>query len=110
MTTDVLDRGLEGRLYQFRRELPGAVAKITEFVADNPGQVALIVAGTIVLATAARNVARPKTVVEVLALQAVLTAAAPLAVHAAIERGWLKFRVRDHHGCLVPAFDPERGD
>jgi hypothetical protein len=108
--TDVLGRGAEGRLYQFRRELPGAVAKVTEFVADNPAQVALIVAGTIVLTAAGRNIARPKTIVEVLALQAVLTAAAPLAVHTAVERGWLKFRVRDQHGALVPAFDPEGGD
>jgi hypothetical protein len=98
-----------GRLEEFRRQVPGAVAQVAGFVADNPAQVALIVAGTIVLTTAARNIARPKTIVEVLALQTMLTAAAPLAVHTAIERGWLKFRVRDHHGCLVPAFDPEEG-
>lgn len=99
--TDVLDRGLEGRVYQFRRELPGAVARLTEFVLDNPGQMALIAAGTVVLTIAARNIARPRTVVEVLALQAVLTAAAPVIAEQVFTRGWLTFRVRDPAGNLV---------
>lgn len=108
--TDVLDRGLEGRLYQFRRELPGAVARITEFMVDNPGQVALIAAGTVVLAAAARNIARPKTVAELLALQAVLTAAAPAIVHQVVKRGWLAFRIRDADGQLITYRLPGRGN
>jgi hypothetical protein len=92
---------MTAQLEEFRRELPGAVARITEFVVDNPGQVALIAAGTIVLAAAARNIVKPKTVTEMLALQVMLTAAGPVIAHQVITRGWLTFRVRDASGALI---------
>lgn len=94
------ERGSD-RLGEFRRELPGAVARVTEFIVDNPAQVALIAAGTVVLAAAARNIIRPKTITEALALQVLLTAAAPAAAHQVITRGWLTFRVRDASGTLI---------
>jgi hypothetical protein len=99
--TESLAECEHGRLGEFRRELPGAVARITEFVVDNPGQVALIAAGTVVLAAAARNIARPKTITEVIALQVLLTAAMPLIAGQVVQRGWLTVRVRDASGALV---------
>lgn len=98
-----------GRLEAARRELPFAVQRFTQFVVDNPGQMALLAAGTVAVMCAARNIARPRTVIEVLALQLVLTAGAPLAVRQAVDRGWLTFRVRDDDGNLVAA-RPQAGE
>lgn len=100
--SDQLALGARGRLEQFRRDVPGAVGQLAAFVVDNPGQVALLCAGTFVVAAAARNIVRPKTVVELLALQAVMTAAAPYVAGEIVKRGWLKFRVRDPAGQPCP--------
>jgi hypothetical protein len=98
-----LSHGLSGRAEVARREIPGAVAKLTQFVVDNPAQVLLLAAGTVVVMAAARNVVKPKGLVEALALQMVLSAAAPLAAKVIVERGWLTFSVRDADGRLVTA-------
>jgi hypothetical protein len=100
---------ISGRVDAARRELPFAVQKLTQFVVDNPAQVVLLGAGTIVACMAARTITRPRTVLEALALQAVLTAAAPLAAKQVIDRGWLTFRIRDADGALVTARPAKEG-
>jgi hypothetical protein len=95
-------RSFRGRAESLRQELPGAVAAITRVVADNPGQFALIAAGTMVATRAAFNLVKPRTALEALALAVVLQVGLPVLATRAIERGWLKFRTRDADGCLVP--------
>lgn len=97
-----LDRHRITRLEQLREDLPEAAANITQLVVDNPAQFALMTAGTIVIARAAFNIVRPRTLLEALALAVVLQIGLPQAALAAIDHGWLKFKVRDAHGCLVP--------
>jgi len=95
------------RLETARRQLPGAVLRITEFVVDNPGQCALLAAGTVVVTAMARNLVKPRTVLEMLALHAVLTASAPLVAEQVVKRGWLTFRVRDADGNLITVHPEE---
>jgi hypothetical protein len=91
---DGIALGARGRLDRLREEIPAAAGQLAAFVVDNPGQVAVLCAATIVIAAAARNIVRPRSLVEVLALQAIVTASAPLIVGQAVNRGWLTFRVR----------------
>jgi hypothetical protein len=82
--------------------LPEAVQRVTQVLVDNPGQFALIAAGTLVAARAAMNIVRPRTPLQALALFVVLEVGLPKAVMLAAEKGWLTFRVRDEDGQLVP--------
>lgn len=75
---------------------------MAQVVVDNPGQVAAVAAATIVLTRAAVNAVRPRTAVEGLALMLVLQLAVPKLAQLAVERGYLRFRVRDADGKLVP--------
>jgi hypothetical protein len=56
----------------------------------------------VAIGSAARNIVRPKTAAEALALAVVLQVGLPVLATEAVKRGWLKFRVRDEDGCLVP--------
>jgi hypothetical protein len=99
-----------GRLEQLRQGLPDAAAAVTQVIVDNPGQFALIAAGALVAMRAAANIIRPRTPLEALALMVVLQVALPpLAMHA-VSRGWLKLKVRDADGCLVPLEIPARAE
>lgn len=91
----------DSRLEMARREIPYTVQRLTQFVVDNPRQFAMLAAGTVVLCAAARNIVKPKNLIEALALQAVFTAAAPLVAKQVVERGWLTFKVRDADGALM---------
>jgi hypothetical protein len=91
-----------GRIEQLREQLPGTVAKVTQVVVDNPGQFALITAGTVVLYRAALNLVRPRTPLEAAALLVVLQIGLPKLAMAAVDRGWLTFRIRDADGRLIP--------
>lgn len=90
------------RLEQVRDRLPGAAAQLTQFVVDNPGQMVMIGAGTIVLTRAAFNLVRPRTALEALALFTLLQISLPHLAMLGIEKGWLNFKLRDPAGCLVP--------
>jgi len=96
-----------GLLEEYRRALPLAVGKMTELVVDNPGQFVILAAGTVVLTKTALNIVRPRTAVQALALAVVLQAGIPVLGMQAVRRGWLRFRVRDDHGCLVPLERPD---
>jgi hypothetical protein len=90
------------RLQAARQELPYAVQRFTQFAVDNPGQVALLLAGTVVLSAAATNIVKPKNVLEALALYVVLMGATPFITRQAVEHGWLgALKVRDADGNLV---------
>lgn len=95
-------RSLAGRADQIRHELPFMVAKVVEVVVDNPAQMALILAGGVVIGRAAANIVRPRTPLQALALMVVLQVGTPLLMSEAVKRGWIKFRVRDENGDLVP--------
>lgn len=84
-----------------RREIPFAVQRLAQFVVDNPLQVALIGAGALTAVAAARNIVKPRNLLEVVAMCLVLEAATPWACKQIVERGWLPFRVRDADGHLV---------
>jgi hypothetical protein len=90
------------RIEQLRQGLPEAVGRMAQVVADNPGQFALILAGTVVASQVAFNLMKPRSVGQALALMIVLNVGLPKLAAAAIERGWITFRVRDADGNLVP--------
>jgi hypothetical protein len=91
-----------GRIEQFRRAIPAAASQVAQVVVDNPGSFVLIASGSMVITQAAFNLVRPKTPGQVLALFAVLMAGLPRLGTAALEKGWITFRVRGPDGSLVP--------
>lgn len=95
------------RIEQARQELPAAAAKFAQIVVDNPGQFVFVAAGALVIGRAAMNIVRPRTAAEALALMLVLQLGTPKLIELAIARGWLKFRVRDEEGHLVPLEVPD---
>jgi hypothetical protein len=90
------------RIEQLRVQVPVLAEKLTQLVVDNPAQFALLFAGGIVLGRVAGRMVRPRTALEGLALMTVLQAGVPLLATQAIERGWIRFKVRDEDGQLVP--------
>lgn len=90
------------RLEEFRQLAPIAACEFTQLVVDNPAQFALITAGSVVAMRAAVNIVRPRTPLQGLALMVVLQAGLPVLARTAMDRGWLRFRVRDADGNLVP--------
>lgn len=95
----LLHTGPAARLLQ---RLPGAVGGITQVIVDNPGQFALVTAASIVLTRAAVNLVRPRTAIEGLALLVLLQLLLPRLATAAVEHGWITFRIRTPDGRLVP--------
>ena len=90
-----------GYLEQFRQKIPGTIGQMAQIVVDNPGQFALITAGTMVAAQMAVNLMKPRTPGQALALFIVLQVTLPKLAWAAVEKGWITFRVRDCDGQLV---------
>lgn len=87
------------RLDEVREQLPGAARRAAEFAIDNPGPVAVTLAGMFVVNQLAFRAVRPRTPVAALALAVVLYAAEPWAVEQLVRRGVIKFAIRDPHGC-----------
>lgn len=98
------------KLGRIREELPGLAHDVTQIVADNPGQFALIIAGTIVASRAAQNIVRPQTFVEAAALMLVLNAGLAAAAAKLIKSGVLQFQVRSEDGTLHRYVLPEAAD
>jgi hypothetical protein len=96
------DVSRETRIAAAAQRLPGIAKNFTQVVVDNPGQFAMVAAGTIVLTRAAVNLVRPRGPLEALALMVFLQLAIPRAAMAAVDRGWITFRVRTPDGRLVP--------
>lgn len=92
--TDEIDRAAQ--------QLPGAMATFTQLLVDNPAQFALVASGSFVITRAAVSIVRPRTPAQALALFVFLQLAMPKLAMAAVDKGWITFRVRDAEGCLVP--------
>lgn len=99
MTADLTPAG---RIEAAKRELPFAVQRLTQFIVDNPVPVMVVGAGALVLGMAARNVCKPRGLVENVALLIVLDAVAAYGATEIVKRGWLSLKVRDEDGNLVP--------
>lgn len=102
MEADLTEIVETGPVEMFRQAAPEIVSRMTQLVVDNPGQFALIIAGSMVATRAAMNIVRPRNAAEALALMVVLQVGLPVFGLHAIRKGWLKFKVRDEDGCLVP--------
>lgn len=98
------------RVDAMRRELPYAMQRFTQFVVDNPVQIGLVGAGALVAGMAARNICRPRNLVEVLAVMAVLDVAGCLALKKVVEHDWLNLKVRDEDGKLVSLKSLQAGE
>lgn len=88
---------------QARRRVPEAVREITQVVVDNPGQVAVIFAGTVVMTRVVANLMRPRGPLEFLALAITCQAAGTFLAAKAVDAGLLRFRVRGPDGELPAA-------
>jgi hypothetical protein len=93
------------RLAEIRDAAPVAVGRVAEIVVDNPGQIAIIIAAAMVAAQAAGNIVRPRNLVQAAALALVLQAGMGKLTAAAIDRGWLNFRIRGDDGELISLRD-----
>lgn len=85
-----------------REKLPEALYGVAQVVADNPGQVALFIAGSIVGARIMGNLVQPRNGVQALATLIVCATAGALLTEQGINRGIIKIRVRDADGTLRP--------
>jgi hypothetical protein len=90
------------RAERLRRRLPEALKTVTQIAVDNPGQCLLMLAAAVTITAAARNLVRPRTLAEALALAVVLDVGCSWAAAEAIDRGILTFRLRDADGQLAP--------
>lgn len=93
---------------QLRTEAPVLAAEFTQLAVDNPGQFAVLIAGTVVITRAAFNLVRPRTPLQAVALMIVLEVGVPRLAAAALEHGWIRLRVRDDHGRLID-YEPGLG-
>lgn len=78
--------------------MPG-VARV---IADNPAQMSLVTAGTIVVTKILANAMRPRGLAETLALMVAANALCAGGAAWLTGRGVLHWQVRDENGCLVP--------
>jgi hypothetical protein len=83
-----------------RRRVPEAVRDVTQVVVDNPGQVAVVFAGTVVLTRVLANLMRPRGPLEFLALAVTCQVAGTFLAARAVDAGLLRFRVRGPDGEL----------
>lgn len=93
---------VSGRIEEARRVLPEVAGRITQLLVDNPGQFGLLVAGDVVAGRVLLNLVRPRTAAEALAVMAVLVAGLPALNMLAVRKGWIRLRIRDDDGALVP--------
>lgn len=90
------------RVEEYRVGIPETIKETVQVVVDNPSQFALIGASTVVAGRIMTNLMRPRNPLEALAMMAVLHVGLVSLAAIATERGWLKFRIRDEDGKLVP--------
>lgn len=88
---------------QVRRRVPETVRNVVQVVVDNPGQVAVVFAGTVVMTRVVANLMRPRGPLEFLALAITCQAAGTYLAAKAVDAGLLRFRVRGPDGELLPA-------
>jgi hypothetical protein len=88
---------------QMRRAVPETVRNVTQVVVDNPGQVAVVFAGSVVMTRVVANLMRPRGPLELLALMITCQAAGTYLAAKAVDAGLLRFRVRGPDGEFLPA-------
>jgi hypothetical protein len=98
------------RLEQLRQELPDAARKLTQLAIDNPGQIALITAGMIVVDRVAMNLVRPRNAAEAAALAVVLWIATPYLFTELVRRDAISLRIRDGRDGFIAAAELLRAD
>jgi hypothetical protein len=86
-----------------RHRVPEVVREVTQVVVDNPGQVAVVFAGSLVMTRVMANLMRPRSPLEFLALVITCQAAGTYLAARAVETGLLRFRVRGPDGEFLPA-------
>lgn len=98
------------RLDDFRERIPHAVSSAVQVIADNPGQFAIVMAGSYVTTRMLARAVRPYGLFGVLCTVSVSYALNCKLAEIAIEKGWLKFRVRDENGVLMPMSPEDSGE
>lgn len=94
-----------GRGRQLLAALPGAAKLLTEFAVDNPGQCAVMMAGTVVATRLIVRAVRPSTPLEALATIVVANVAIPYVLTELVRRDVVSFRVRGPDGSYVQLRD-----
>lgn len=94
-----------GRLQLALEQAPEAAKIMTQLLVDNPVPFGLTMAGTVVVTKILVNAVKPRTFLEALATMVAAYGLCAVGSAEAIKRGWLAFKVRDEHGCLVPLID-----
>ena len=90
---------------KFRAETPEQVRVMAQLVLDNPRELALVGAGSIVVSKILLNAVRPRGLLEGLAVIVVASMLCGAGGAELVRRGYLNFKVRDQAGCLVPLRD-----
>jgi hypothetical protein len=85
-----------------RRAVPETVRDVVQVVVDNPGQVAVLFAGGVVMTRVMANLMRPRGPLELLALMITCQAAGAYLGSKAVDAGLLRFRLRGPDGELLP--------
>lgn len=88
---------------QARRRVPEVVRDVVQVAVDNPGQVAVVFAGSVVMTRVLANLMRPRGPLEFLALVITAQAAGTYLAARAVDAGLLRFRLRGPDGELLPA-------
>lgn len=92
------------RVQEWREDLAAGFVQAAAVVADNPGQTAMLLAGTVVVTRAAVNLVRPRTPFQALCLMLVLNVGITKAAVIAAERGVMTWYTRDENGDRIPIF------
>lgn len=90
-----------------RRAVPQTVKEVTQVVVDNPGQVAVVFAGTVVMTRVLANLMRPRGPLELLALMITCQVAGTYLATRAVDAGLLRFRLRGPDGEFLTRKPPE---
>lgn len=88
---------------QMRKRVPEAIRELAQVTVDNPGQIAVVFAGTVVMTRVVANLMRPRGPLEFLALAVTCQAAGTYLAAKAVDAGLLRFRLRGPDGELPPA-------
>jgi hypothetical protein len=83
---------------QVRRRIPETVKDMAQVVVDNPGQVAVVAAGGMVLTRVMANLMRPRGPLEFLAMTLTCQVVGTFLAIKAVDAGLLRFRVRGPDG------------
>ena len=93
---------------QARRRVPEAVKDVVQVAVDNPGQIAVVVAGSVVMTRVMANLMKPRGPLEFLALMLTCQVAGTYLAAKTVDAGLLRLRLRGDDGEFLPPL-PGRG-